>query len=416
MRPQPHESGSHGVSPLKELTEEERSGLEDLIRALFFQVEAVEIRRRDADDCDAIVDVSFDESREDASGAPGYPARTQATIRQTVLYCSRPELKLPAFTAGPMTGLVGAVMRRALESAGMPIVHLPAYADFNQRFTVMSFQPDWTRKLFAQPVVDAISAHGELTVATATGRIAVYRKGHTVPQSERERFFAAAREIADRIIESAAALPPELTTGGQQAMQTIQTMGGWLGNRLQAWVVSSQEVNDFLAQTPPRVAPARIRKCVYGASGVTMLWGAGFMALGTILVSCMLIVGVEGKDGGPAPAWFPYVFALFPLLGAVVLFFATLYRRRRRRILRDGLCEIASVVKVEGTCFHSDSGRQHDVTFETTSGRVVVRVGGGPASLASKRQERGETVRLLVDPHNPSRALWIEGWAMDAYE
>jgi hypothetical protein len=141
MKPQPHESGSQGMSRLNDLTQEERSGLEDLIRGLFFQVEAVEIRRRDADDCDAIADVSFGESREDASGAPGYPARTQRTIRQTVVYFSRPKLKLPVFTARPMTGLVGGVMRKVLKFTGGPTVHLPAYADFNQRFTVMSFQP-----------------------------------------------------------------------------------------------------------------------------------------------------------------------------------------------------------------------------------------------------------------------------------
>lgn len=394
------------------LSEKERSGLEDLVRGLSFQVEAAEIRRRDGDDCDAIVDVSFGEWREDAPDTPGYSARTQRTIRQTVVYFSRPKLKLPAFTAGPMTGLVGGVMRKVLKFTGVPTVHLPAYADFNQRFIVMSFQPDWTRKLFTQAVVDAISAHGELSVRTAAGRIAVYRKGHTVPQSERHTFFAAAREIADRVIESAVALPAEAMTGGQQTLQTIRSMDGWLGGQLKAWAVSTQEVDDFLAQAPPRIAPRGIQKWAYGSSGAFMIMGT-IALCGSTVLGCILAQGprIEG------PAWWPFaMLAVFLMVAVVLLFFAGHYRWRRRRILRDGLCEQAKVVKVRDTGFYSGNDRQHHVTFETASGRVVVRVGSGPASLARKLQERGETARLLVDPHNPLRALWIEGWAMDAYE
>jgi hypothetical protein len=403
--------GAHGIDSSKGLTEQERRGLEDLIRGIFFQVEAAEIIRREGGDCDAIVNVAFDELRPSTRAA----GDTTRTVHQTIVYFTRPKLKTPAFTAGPMRGIVGGAMRKVLGFVGVPTVNLPAYPDFNKQFNVMSFQPGATQRLFTQPVVDAIVRHSDFIVTSGPGGIAVYRRGKTVPPSERQAFYRAAREIADRIIESAAALPAEATTGGQQALQTVQTMGGWLGHRLQAWAVSAQEVNDFLAQAPPRVAPHGIRKCAYGSSGFTMIWGAVFLFWGAIFVSAILIIGVEDEPGGKAPAW-PYVLMILPLMGGVVLFFAARYRWCRRRILRDGICEQAKVVWVRDTGFYSGSDRQHYVTFESASGRVVVRLGSGPASLARTLQERGGTARLLVDPQGRSRALWIEGWAMDAYE
>ena len=74
------------------------------------------------------------------------------------------------------------------------------------------------------------------------------------------------------------------------------------------------------------------------------------------------------------------------------------------------------MVRILRTGFYEHNDEQHDVTFETAAGRAVVRVGSGPARLAGSIQERGESVRLLIDPKDSSRALWIEGWAMDAYE
>lgn len=53
-RHQPHESGSHGADSPKDLTEQERLGLEDLIG----KGEAADIIRREGADCDAIVDVA----------------------------------------------------------------------------------------------------------------------------------------------------------------------------------------------------------------------------------------------------------------------------------------------------------------------------------------------------------------------
>ena len=341
---------------------------------------------------------------------------TTRTVSQTVAYFTRPDSKTPAFTAGPMRGVLGGAMRIVSGFIGMPTVNLPAHPDFNKQFTVMSFHPRATQKLFTRPVVDAMSRHSELTVRTGTGRIAVYGSGRKVPASERQAFYTAAREIADRIFESAAALPAEAMTGGQQSLQTIQNMSGLIGRQLRARLVTTQEVNDFLAQSPPRVAPRGIRKCACGSSGFTMIWGAGVLLWGAIFVSVMLIVGMKDAAGGEVPAWVPYAVMIVPLIGGIIFFLAALYWWRRRRILRDGILEPAKVVKVRDTGFYSGENRQHYVTFENASGRVVVRLGSGPASLARNHQERGETVRLLVDPKKRAQALWIEGWAVDAYE
>ena len=376
----------------------------------------MEIIQREGPDCDAIADVTFVELRPiglDAFKTALVSGRTR-TVHQTVAYFTRPELKTPAFTAGPMHGIVGGAMRKVLGLVGMPTVSLPEYPDFNKQFIAMSLQPAATQKLFTQPVVDTISRHSEFVVTTGKGRIAVYRRGKTVPPSDRQAFYTAAREIADRIIESTTALDAEAMTGGQRALKKVQTMGGWMGHGLAAWAVSTQEVNDLLAEAPPRVAPRGIRKWAYGSTRFLMIWAAVVLFLATTFAVAVLIIGVEDKPANRGfPHWLPYVFMG---MGGVVLSFAALCRWRQRRILRDGICEQAKVVKVRDSDFYSGNERQHYVTFETDSGRVVVRLGSGPASLARTLQEGGETVRLLVDPKNRSRALWIEGWAMDAYE
>lgn len=412
MRPQSHESSFPGKGPSKGLTDDERFSLEDLIRGVFFQVEDTEILRRDGENCDALVDVSFEKRGAQTSKH----ATTPQTVRQSVAIFFRPDLEVPAFGAGPTRGIVESAMQKVLGFLGMPTVKLPDQPTFNKRFTVVSFDPDRTRQLFTLPVVDVISRHEEFSIRTGTGRIAVYRKGVTVQPSDRKAFIAAAREVADRVIESAAALPATTLTSGERTTQTIQSMDGWLGKRMQGMIVTSRDVNSFLAQAPPRVAPRGIRKRAYGASGFMIIWGTLFFLMGSFVVALVSIVGAKAEDASEVPSWLPYLLLGAPLLGVVILFFAARYRWRQRRILREGTCEVGKIVEVRDTQFYSGSDRQHRVAFKTATDRVVVRLGSGPAALARKLRESGEQVRLLVDPRDRSRALWVGGWAADAYE
>jgi len=411
MRHQPHKSGSDGEDRRKDLTEHERRGLEDLGGGdqANFRVEDVKIIRRQGDDCDAIVDVAYDEMDWGTETTHGGGRSRIETVRETVAYFSRPKLKTPAFTTGQMGGFVGGAMRKLMGFLSMPTVTLPAHPEFNKQFAVMSFQPEATQKLFTQPVVDAISRHSEFGVQTATGRITVSQKGKTVLPSDRRAFYRSARETADRIVESAAALPAETLTDRQQMLQSIQTMDGWFGSRLRAILVSTQEVNDFLAQAPPRIAPHNIQKCAYGWNGFIMIVAAGFLLVGVFFVYVMMIGGF-GDPGGAR-----FVVPIAPLLAGVVLFFVARGRWRLRRILRYGICEQAKVVKILGTGIYGNGDQGHNVTFETESGRVVVGTGSSQASDARTLQERGETVRLLVDPQKQTRALWIDSFAFDAY-
>ena len=392
-----------GIRSSEDLTEEERHRLEDLFRKEFFAIGEMQHFERHAAGCDAVVHVTYTEHRRASSDH----ARSR-TVYQTVAYFDRPQADIPSFSAQPVTGVMGSMIGGLMNFMGMPTVEVPDQPEFNRRFHVLSFHPQSTRRLLARPTAQLLLRHSDLTVKAGGGCVAIFRDGKTVDESEMAPFFASAREVAQQIITSADELPAEHKPSGEEAVQAIEGLSGWVGNRLRSQLITRWQIEDTLTQPPPRSVPKSIRHRAYGSSRFLMLFGAMFMLIGAILTGMMFVVTSE-----EIPVWVPFALLGAPLIGLTVFTLAARYLWRRRRILHHGMCQQAEIIDVKAADVYINGERQYDLTLAAANTEWLVRVGSGPASNARSIRQRGESVRLLVDPATPSRALWIEGWAME---
>lgn len=110
------------------------------------------------------------------------PHLTEHTVRQTVAYFERPEGVIPGFSAQPKSGgLAQTLMSKFVKMSGLPMVTIPGEAQFNRKFSVMSFHPESTQRLLAGNVANVLLRKGDLSVKAGKGRIAVFRHGKIVP-------------------------------------------------------------------------------------------------------------------------------------------------------------------------------------------------------------------------------------------
>lgn len=386
------------------LNEHERARLEDLFREKLLAIEVARSVRREGEECDAVVHMSYVRR----SSSHDFPH--DRTVRQTVAYFERPEGIIPGFSAEPKGGgLAQSLMSKVVRISGLPMVAVPGEEEFNRRFSIMSFHPESIRRLLSGNVADVLLRKGDLSVKAGKGRIAVFRHRKIVPPAEEQEFYQEALEVADSIAQAAVRMPADAASG-DEAVQAIRGLGGFVGRMLRGRVVTSDQVEEFMSQQPPRDAKPEILRFAYGASGFIMFWGALFAAIASAVVAMVFFVEPE-EDA--IPPMVHYLLSPVPLIGVAVFFFAARYRWKRRRILRDGRCVRGKVRKVKQTSVYTNAGPQYEVTFETREGdKVSAKMASGQAMLARDVKDQGGTVRLLVDPSIPSDVLWIESWAM----
>ena len=115
------------------------------------------------------------------------------------------------------------------------------------------------------------------------------------------------------------------------------------------------------------------------------------------------IAGMRRAIFGP---WVMVV-SIFPLVGFVILWFATRSGMKRNHLLRDGMFATGKFVRTEGTNMYVNKRRVWELTFEFTDRmgqrREVV------ARTTDTERLRDEAVEpLLYDPDDPERAYLLD--------
>jgi len=350
--------------------------------------------------CDAVAVMTLDTFSEDNSEQD-----------QTISCFFRPELAIPSFTAKPKARVIGMLMDTIDSFMGVPTVWVSGGGDFNHQFTLVSFHSDSTHKLFTPSLAKIFLKHRKLTVQTANGVIVVYRKGKTVSAEDEQSFYDSSQEIVNAIIHAAASLPPDARGSDREEVKTMLESGGWMGNLFRKRTIPIQQINDFLAQSPPRSVPKKLEGLACSASRSFMLFGVALIMGGAIVVSLMLMVGI---DIFPTPV--RYMLMGIPLIGLLIFCIAAYFWLRRRRVLIHGIPMVSRVVKIEMTMFMVNSEPQSYVTFQTRNDSIVLRVGGVATEKAHSLKKNGKSTLLLFDSAQPTRPVWVEGWARDSFE
>jgi len=113
---------------------------------------------------------------------------------------------------------------------------------------------------------------------------------------------------------------------------------------------------------------------------------------------------IAGMRTAPFSAWLSLI-TIFPLIGFLVLYFATRSGVKRNHVLRTGVLTTGTLVGKEPTNMTVNKRRVWELTFEFTA-RDGRKCEAKAHSTDTERLEDEEHEALLYDPENPEKA-WV---------
>lgn len=326
---------------------------------------------------------------------------TQSRLtHETVLYFEQPGLTLPSATIQPRSLMTG-LLATAMSFAGVQQVEFDDDPEFHDAYQVMTLQPESTRALLEATLREYLTEHPGLTVRTDGPRLVVLRSGQRVSPDDLADFIDETDNIAVSLARRGARLESLGIDPETEAKAALQRTPALRGR-----IVPREDLETFLEQHPPRSIPRTVKRQYLGFVGLFLyVWGGMFFVFGSAV-----IIGLVAS--GEMPILVALPFSLMPLigLGAIVLTF--LYRRKQKRLLTSGACVRARVTEVHTTNVTVNNQRRYKVVlqyeFEGRDLTSTINAYEPAVQKAFTLQGSTEQTRILVDPANPERTLWID--------
>lgn len=393
-----------------QLSESDRESLQSELSEVFRQMVRVESgeRRQFGDAQLAIVDISYTSQSQKA-----HHSTRPTTIRQTVLLSTDAELDLPAFTlSATIKGVAGKLLSLL---GGMGDINFDDSPIFSSSYHLHGWSESPVRLLFSKTIRDYFSKHAGWNLIGNGKRLAVYHHNIVCAGEVRDEFIDEALEIVSLFQQSEEQLDAlgnvRRETTGDDMLATAERMGGMAGTllarQLRKNLVTDSELDGFASQAPPRDIPPGLAKQVIGDNLALVFLGALFV-IGGLVGGSLIIAMVDD-----AARWIGVpIVILLPLLGGVIMGLTLRHRNRGKRTLRSGVLVDAHVISVNGTGLTVNSQQRYRVEFEWTaqglSQRLSLNAYGPQVYLARKFLDNGDSLRVLVDPQDPSHGIAID--------
>lgn len=328
-------------------------------------------------------------------------------VSETILYFAQDGLTLPNMAVQPrrrMSGLQSAV----LGLAGFPKVEFPDDGEFDQAYRVLTLQPESAQALFTDELRRYLLSLEDVTVRTEDDRIAVLREGRAVSSESLPEFVDEMNDVVMMLARNAADLPRRNLSPADEQRETLRNLRGVGAAIARRVLVSREEFEQFLQQPPPRDIPASIRGQHLGLGSLFFyIWGGMFLGIGS-----MVVFGLLAQRAAPPPVI--AALCLLPLIGLSAILLTFRYRRRIRRMLTHGECREARVGEVRPTNVYVNNRRRYRITLLSDDGGaeqpIQVHAYEPAVQKAMGLSESGERTRVLVDPADPRRAIWIDAF------
>lgn len=378
-----------------EFTEAELHELEELCHETDFEICSINRLHRTGSDCHAVAKISYLETGGDKL----------FRVHQTVAFFYRPQHPpIPAFSVSPTSRVLGRLGRLAARWMSMPKVDLSAYPDAAEKFMMISFQPESTRKLINRDLLDAIVAMPECRIQTGKQALVISFYNEVIPEPDIDSFMGSATAVANQIFESARSLPPSSVSAEQEMLATAESMDGWMGKLLTGNVLASQDIDSFLSQSPPRTPSRAIRRRVYGGKPFLIAWSL-FFSSAPILMSLMIFHTENNFPGA-----IPILLLCIALIAFFIMIFSWRSWWRLRRTLRKGELHSAFVTQLKATPYQTNDGKIFDIFFESAAGTSVYRGGRQPVAKARAMMKDQTETQILIDKRNPQKCIWLAGF------
>ena len=249
-----------------------------------------------------------------------------------------------------------------------------------------------------------------LKVQTSDDRVLVGRPGKRLAGDELTALIDNAQGVLSRLTASARHLREGGWDPKQAATDMPQNMGGLLGMMLRGRMVTREQAEEFIAQSPPRSIPGNISKSFVSTS--SSLRNVAFVASGLLFaVAILTYLAIDGLL--PSMPGIPIIamLALF-LIGAMVAgsVFAHRFHGGRMRLLRMGEVTAARILQVTETNMSVNEQRRFKVTLEYEVGgqdrQQTVNAYRAKRSIGAVALAEREPTQALYDTEAPDSVLW----------
>lgn len=374
--------------------------------------------------CDVIADASWTEFTS-GSGSRGGSSRR---IRRTIVLLHRPDATLPEFQILPKSGFGGGMLAAASRVLGLPTLDLDDEPEVASRYAVMTVNANSVRTLLLRPSLDALTVVSDLNLKFGARGVLAWRGAGGLQSTDRDRDDRLDEEGRRLLLEDAVAVcgpivdDPEVSrraadavegTYAEEAARNIAGAGGIVGRLLSRTLITREMTDSIREQRPPRSGiPAPIAMKAWRGTTFPLLVVGG-LGLGFSTMAVMLLFFAPGSgDERIAGA----VFGGVGVLALVATFFVVRHRWTRIRIVRRGHVVEGSITRVErtDTAVNGDTVHRIHLALDGREDPTVAKAGTAAANSARRMLDRGARTWALVDPADPRRCLWIEGWSIES--
>jgi hypothetical protein len=335
------------------------------------------------------------------------------TVRQTVVYVDDPAVHVPDFAMWPhFKGVAGKLFAAVGSMVDINFADSPA---FSAEYHLFGWNDEAVRQLFSPEIREYLGEHRGWSARGKQTCLAVFQQNQVIDSEQLDSFLEDALKILTLLRSSEKAMDdrPELRRNSSvdDLLVAAEKMGGFhelaIKNTLKREAVGVDAVDEFLSQSAPRSRiPIGLRRQVVGENLVVKLLGVVFLVAG-IFVPTLLYLLLSGNE-----RWFALpVAGVFLLAGSLILYFILGHERRKKRLVRDGLVARGRITKVQPTNVEINGARRYHVFIDfvhadkPNSIRSNIYAGIEKAQYFAKS---GETVRLLVDPQDPSHVVCVD--------
>lgn len=178
--------------------------------------------------------------------------------------------------------------------------------------------------------------------------------------------------------------------------------GAMVQQHLEGIYVSRAEMTAFLESPVPRTVPKALSCRVLNTRLRYLTIGTIFLCFGICLITAIASVNggtIREQDGSLAGFIFLCCWTLF---FTAMIAFTLIYRRRKMRLLSEGILTFGTITKVTSSAIPSTSGMPGYLTVEypAASGTRTVTYEADPdtETIARQLMDQKQHVRMLIDP------------------
>jgi len=330
-------------------------------------------------------------------------------VSQTAVVLRESDLDLPRFELSPS---VSHWMTKLTSMFGdIGFIRFDDSPHFDRQYRLHGWNEPAVRMLFTPDIRTYFAAKDGWSVTGKEGCLVSFQHNTLIDKDSHASFvsdsIAALRlfQAGEAVLDEHPALRRD--TSAADVVETGQRMTGVVGamyrRQLEAIGCTREELDEFAQAHAPRKIPSGVHRQVIGNLWPLIIAGALFTAVG-LVVGGITVWKSQGNE-----AVIGWLFLLsFPLIGILMMVLPIRYRRKKARLLREGILAEGQVIQVR----RQDNQSHHDVDYQFEldgqTKQQTDQVVGLIADQARGMRQVDQPIRVLVDPLNYDHALCLD--------